>query len=158
MPKTPSKLRVMGLMERLIYARNKPLIGVLIHQALLLLSVEIPQGVRIGKDLRVEHRGNGLVISANTRIGDRVRLFHQVTTGTKDNLDGTALPREAIILRDDVVVYPGARILGGAVPTVVGTGTIVNANAVVTRSTGEWEVWAGVPARKVGVRIRRPEY
>lgn len=144
----------MGTMERLIYSRNKPIIGKLIHQVLLLLAVEVPPQVSIGSDLRVEHRGNGLILSANTKIGNRVRLFHQVTTGRKDNLAGHPLPDVAIELCDDVVVYPGARIFGGAEPTRVGRGTIVAANAVVTRSTGEWEIWAGVPARKIGDRSR----
>jgi serine O-acetyltransferase len=144
----------MGFIEKLIYARNKPILGPVIRQMLLLLSVEVPPQVGIGSDLRVEHRGNGLVLSANTRIGDRVRLFHQVTTGVKDNLDGRPLPYDAIILEDDVVVYPGARILGGAEPTIVRQGAIVLANAVVTKSTGEWEIWAGVPARKIGNRER----
>lgn len=144
----------MGMIEKLIYARNKPLVGKAIREVLLLLSVEVPAQVGIGSGLRVEHRGNGLILSANTRIGDRVRLFHQVTTGRKDNLRGSPLPYDAIILEDDVVVYPGARIFGGAEPTVVGRGTIVAANAVVTRSTGEWEIWAGVPARKIGDRDR----
>jgi serine acetyltransferase len=87
----------MGLIERLIYARNRRLVGVVIRQMLLLLSVEVPPQVQIGRDLRVEYRGNGLILSANTRIGDRVRLFHQVTTGTKDNRGDLPLPDVAIV-------------------------------------------------------------
>jgi len=34
----------------------------------------------------------------------------------------------------------------------VGRGTVVGANAVLLESTGENELWAGVPARKVGLR------
>jgi serine O-acetyltransferase len=34
----------------------------------------------------------------------------------------------------------------------VGRGSVVGANAVLLESTGENEIWAGVPARRVGTR------
>jgi serine O-acetyltransferase len=36
----------------------------------------------------------------------------------------------------------------------VGRGTMVGANAVLLESTGEDEIWAGIPARCVGKRAR----
>jgi serine O-acetyltransferase len=137
------------MIERLIYARNIPVAGVLLRQLLLLLSVEVPRQVVLGANLKVEHRGNGLVLSANTKIGDRVRLFHQVGTGTSDNLSAGAPARFAVVIEDDCTIYPGAKIIGGAVPTVVGRGTRVLANAVLTQSTGPNEVWGGVPAKRI---------
>ena len=38
----------------------------------------------------------------------------------------------------------------------VGRGTLVAACALLLESTGEYEVWAGLPARKVGDR-KRPD-
>ncbi len=43
----------------------------------------------------------------------------------------------------NVVVLKGVRI---------GRGAIVGAGAVVTQSIGEYEIWGGVPARKIGLR------
>jgi serine O-acetyltransferase len=37
---------------------------------------------------------------------------------------------------------------------VVAEGTIVGANAVLRESTGPYEIWAGIPARRVGLRER----
>jgi len=34
----------------------------------------------------------------------------------------------------------------------VGSGTVLGANAVLLQSTGENEIWAGIPARCVGKR------
>jgi serine O-acetyltransferase len=34
----------------------------------------------------------------------------------------------------------------------VGRGTVLGANAVLLESTGEGEVWAGLPAKKAGPR------
>jgi serine O-acetyltransferase len=43
-------------------------------------------------------------------------------------------------------------VLGKAGVLQVGRGTVVAANAVLLNSTGEAEIWAGVPARRVGMR------
>jgi len=50
------------------------------------------------------------------------------------------------------MLMPGSKILGGPGVTTVGQGTIVAANAVLRESTGPWEIWAGVPARRIRQR------
>ena len=35
---------------------------------------------------------------------------------------------------------------------VIGVGTVIGANSVLLCSTGENEIWAGVPAKRVGKR------
>jgi len=57
-----------------------------------------------------------------------------------------------IIIEDDVILFPGAKILAGDGITRLQRGTIVAANAVLTGSTGPGEIWAGVPARLIGKR------
>lgn len=47
----------------------------------------------------------------------------------------------------------GCKIIASKGELVVGKGTIIGANAVLLESTGENEIWAGVPAKKVGVRF-----
>ena len=115
----------------------------LIRELLMLYGIDMPPEVVVGKDLRLIHRG----------IGDRVQIYHQVTIGRSD----AHLPRERIRsmlieIGDDVVIYPGAKVLCRSGVLRIGNGTIIGANAVVTRSTGEGEVWAGIPARCVGQR------
>jgi serine O-acetyltransferase len=56
------------------------------------------------------------------------------------------------VIEDDVIIGAGAVVLFSRGTLTVARGTIVGANAVLTRSTGENEIWAGVPARRVGVR------
>lgn len=50
---------------------------------------------------------------------------------------------EYVVLFSNVVISPGV---------TVGDGAIVAAGAVVVRDVPAWEVWGGVPARKIGNR------
>lgn len=56
------------------------------------------------------------------------------------------------MIGDDAILFPGSKVLGGPGVTTVGARTILAANAVLTQSTGEDEIWGGVPARKLGDR------
>jgi serine O-acetyltransferase len=82
-----------------------------------------------------------------------VTLYNGVTIGRADPWvpqEESAMRR--VVLEDGVVVCAGAKIVCKAGVLTVGAGTIVGANAVLTRSTGPGEIWAGVPARRVGTR------
>ena len=52
-------------------------------------------------------------------------------------------------LKRGAILCTGARIIGKKGILVVGENTIIGANAVLTCSTGNNEVWAGIPARKI---------
>jgi acetyltransferase-like isoleucine patch superfamily enzyme len=54
-----------------------------------------------------------------------------------------------IILADDVWLGVNVVVLKGV---RIGRGAIVAAGAVVTKEIGDYEVWGGVPARKIGDR------
>jgi serine O-acetyltransferase len=57
-----------------------------------------------------------------------------------------------VVIEDGAVLCSGARVVCKTGVLTVGRGTIVGANAVLTQSTGPNEIWAGVPARRVGFR------
>ena len=59
---------------------------------------------------------------------------------------GTA---EGITIGDDVWIGIGARLIDGV---TIGSGAIVGAGAVVTRDVPDFEIVAGVPARRIGSR------
>lgn len=137
----------------LLALRRKPIIGRLVHELLELYGIWIPNEVEIGHSLHLEHRGIGTVIHPDVIIGDRVAIYHQVTIGQTDGwLPWADSAMDKVVVGDDVILFPGAKVLGGPGVTKIGNGTIVGANAVLTRSTGEWEIWAGVPAMKIGDR------
>ncbi len=139
--------------SRLAYARSSPIIGKLAYYLLKLLGVEIPRPVVIGEGFELAHGGFGVVIHPNTRIGRRVKVYPGVTLGRADiHRPADQSHFEGILVEDDVILCPGAKILGKDGILRIGRGTVVGANAVLLESTGEFEIWAGVPARRVGMR------
>lgn len=132
--------------------------GALARVALRLLGVHVPPQVAIGEDLLMPHATAGVVMHPKTRIGDRVTIYHQVTIGRADGYIGAAEDFAGTVIDDDAVLCAGAVILAGnGSPLRIGRGTVVGANAVLTQSTGEWEIWAGNPARKIRDRDQVPK-
>lgn len=139
----------------LVYARKWPLVGKLIYYLLKLLGSEIPLSVPIGKDFILEHGGHGVVIHSKSKIGDRVHIYQGVTLGRADiykPMDQSKF--QGIEIGDDVILSPGCKILCGEGVLEVGNGTVIGANAVLLESTGEYEIWAGSPARLISLRPR----
>jgi acetyltransferase-like isoleucine patch superfamily enzyme len=94
-------------------------------------------------------------------IGNYVLIGSNVTISSgRHPIEGTTPPvfsRPAeplpIVIEDDVWIGAGAVIMPGV---TLAQGTVVGANAVVTRSTEAYSVMAGVPARKIRSRGEAP--
>lgn len=123
-----------------------------------LTGVEIHPGAVIGRRFFIDH-GMGVVIGETAVIGDDVMLYHGVTLGGRTRDAGKRHPT----LEDGVAVGAGAKILG---PITIGAGSVVGANAVVTKDAPADSVLVGVPAkarpRRVGddsrALLAAPEY
>lgn len=138
---------------RLVYARRSPLVGRLAYYALKVLGVEIPLSVPVGPDFELAHGGVGVVVHSKTKIGARVKIYPGVILGRADIYRSSDRSNfEGIVIEDDVILAPGAKILCKEGVLTVRRGTMVGANAVLLESTGVDEVWAGIPAKCVGKR------
>lgn len=143
----------MDFYTALVYSRNIPLFGYLAYYILKLLGIEIPLSVEIGRKFILNHGGFGVVIHSKTVIGDRVRIYPGVGLGRADIYRPMSKSKfERIVIEDDVILSPGAKVLCRESEIRVRRGTVVGANSVLLESTGENEIWAGVPARCVGSR------
>jgi serine O-acetyltransferase len=137
----------------LVYARKWPVVGRLAYFALKLLGAEIPLTVKIGRDFELEHGGFGVVIHSRSEIGSRVKVYPGVTLGRADIHRPIEQSRfKGILIEDDVILCPGSKVLCKEGILRVGHGSVLGANAVLLESTGENEIWAGIPARRVGFR------
>jgi Serine acetyltransferase len=114
---------------------------------LRVLGCDIPKTVRVGKNLKFPHGGMGVIIHPMTKIGNNVRIYQHVTIGRTDVWnEQPSSDFTGVEIRDNVIVCAGATVL------TVGSGTIIGANAVLTKSTGANEIWAGSPAKCIGKR------
>ena len=137
----------------LVYARRWPLFGPVAYYKLKLLGAEIPCSVEIGEGFTLVHGGFGVVIHPQTKIGNNVKIYPGVTLGRADiDLPIEQSKFQGIEIGDDAILSAGSKVLCKEGVLHVGRGTLLGANAVLLESTGEGEVWAGLPAKKVGRR------
>lgn len=85
-------------------------------------GADLPRETKIGPGLLLPHPQN-ILIPPGTELGARCTVFHDVTLGHGST---NGVPR----LGDDVVVFAGAKVLGGV---CVGNAAEIGANAVVVR-------------------------
>jgi len=121
------------------YKRKIPLLP-MVFQALIffLFNSYVPYQVRIGAGSRFGHRGIGVVLNKDSRIGCNVLIRAHVTIGKKTS-DGMAP-----VIEDDVEIGDGAKIIGDV---TVGKGAVIGANAVVVKDVPSYALAVGVPAK-----------
>jgi len=105
-------------------------------------GISLPEGVTIGRRLRIEHFG-GVIVHSCTVIGDDCLLRQNVTLGNRSE----AQPMDAPVLGNRVQVGAGAVVLG---KVRIGDDAIIGANAVVLADVPEGAVAVGNPARLIG--------
>lgn len=116
------------------------------------VGIDIHPGAEIGERFFIDH-GTGVVIGETTTIGDNVKLYQGVTLGARSfPLDEHGRPVKGVkrhpTLEDDVIVYPGASILGGK--TVIGKGSEIGSNVWLDKSV---EPYSKVIPKGISVEI-----
>ncbi|MHC4871801.1 MAG: serine O-acetyltransferase EpsC [Planctomycetota bacterium] len=117
-----------------LYRMKVPLIPRIINEyAHAETGIDIHPGAQIGEYFFIDH-GTGVVIGETTVIGKNVCIYHGVTLGAQGASKGQALHgvKRHPTIKDDVVIYPGATILGG--DTVVGKGCTIGGNVLLSKS------------------------
>lgn len=113
------------------------------------LAITIGDHCYIGRGVEFNCReritvGNDCLIAAGSRLIDH---DHGMLVGQPMRLQEG--PEAAIVIEDDVWLGANVIVLKGV---TVGRGAVVAAGAVVNRSIPAFEIWGGVPARRLGVR------
>lgn len=121
--------------NRLWHARLFLAARMLSNWAKLWTGIEIHPGATIGRRFVIDH-GNGIVIGETALIGDDVMMFHQVTLGSRENVKTKRHPT----IGNKVVLGAGAKVIGNI---TIGDNSYVGANAVVTKSVGEYSTVVG---------------
>lgn len=120
-----------------LYAMHVPLIPRIITEyAHRLTGIDIHPGASIGEYFFIDH-GTGVVIGETSTIGDRVKIYQNVTIGAKSfdvAPDGSLVKgiKRHPGIGSDVVIYAGATILGG--DTFIGNHCVIGGNVWLTHS------------------------
>lgn len=133
-------LRLMGAH---IHARASLQIAVLVFGPPSRLSIGAETVVN--PEVRLDAR-SGLTIGRNVSISREVFIL---TLGHDYNRADFSLKGLPVVIEDDVWIGIRAVVMPGV---TLGRGSVIAANATVTRDTEPWGVYVGNPARKIGER------
>lgn len=155
---TITERRPSPFLNTLIGLRAVPGVGTITRNLIRLFNLmHVPATVTMAEGSAFVH-GTGTTVWATTAIGRYATIAHEVTIGTQDAYMDSTVPFGPIVIGDHVVLSPGSRILAPTAGMTIGRGTLVAPNAVLLASTGEWEIWDGIPARKVADREPPPGF
>lgn len=115
--------------------------------------ISIGASTWIGQYNNLRACGDGdIVIGADCLISQFCTLVgsnHAIARSRAIRSQGPDRSRLGVVLGDDVWLGAGVVVVPG---TTIGNGAVVGANSVVSHPVPEHEIWAGVPARKIGER------
>ncbi len=96
-------------------------------------GIDIHPGAEIGSHFFIDH-GTGTVIGETCQIGNRVKMYQNVSLVARSLSAGQALRglKRHPTIEDDVTIYAGATIIGGE--TVIGSGSTIGANVFLMNS------------------------
>ena len=137
---------------------------VLVERRTMLFNSEIGAHTSIGWNTVVRNTSVGKYCSIawNCSIGGAEHPLHKLSTslfpveksygiiGEDCSEPEDELYAKALEIGNDVWLAAGVQVLRGV---TIGSGAVVGGGATVTKSVPPYEIWAGVPARKIGQRF-----
>jgi acetyltransferase-like isoleucine patch superfamily enzyme len=114
--------------------------------------IEIGEGTWIGQYNNLRAGGGDIRIGRSCLVSQFCTLVasnHAIARSQPIQEQGADPGRAGITIGNDVWLGAGCAVLPGV---TIGDGAVVGANAVVNRDVPAFEIWAGVPARRVGAR------
>lgn len=104
----------------------------------------LPPGATVSSDIRLGHHGFGTVVHSNVVIGERVKIWQNVTLAVRSS---SGSPHR-IIIEDDVKIGANAVVITSHEQSLrVGRGARICAGAVVTHDVPAGATVVSVPAR-----------
>lgn len=95
--------------------------------------------------------GDHVGIASGARIAGGSNQPDAISMSAASPAEMQLVARKKTVLGDYAFVGMNAVVMPGV---TIGEGAVLGASAVATRDIPPWEIWAGVPARKIGQRVR----
>jgi serine O-acetyltransferase len=121
-------------------AFTRPLARVIEVGIRLFFSATIPAAARIDRSVHFGHAALGVVLNRLCVIEADCMIGNHVVMGGKSPLIG------APYVEATATIHAGAKLIG---PIRIGRGSVIGANAVVTRDIPPYSVAVGAPARVI---------
>lgn len=115
-------------------------------------NISIGKGTWVGQYNNLRAGGGDITIGQGCLVSQFCTLVasnHATARDLPIQQQPPANDRTGVTLENDVWLGAGVTITPG---TVIHTGAIVGAGSVVTKDVPEYEIWAGIPAGKIGAR------
>ena len=144
------------LIDKLVRWRKIPVVGKLVRYALrIYFGTMLPDSTYMGEGSRIVH-GFATGLHPKVVAGRHFRFYPCSSVG-RSNIDVDEPEDFLVVVEDYAVISAGVVVAAPDEGLVVGEGTLIAANSVLKESTGRWEIWGGIPARKLGERTNRTE-
>ncbi|MBY0425345.1 MAG: acyltransferase [Cytophagales bacterium] len=112
-------------------------------------SIIISEGCFIGKDCEFNIKSK-IFIGENTLIGSGSRFIdHDHGLSKIQPMKFQKCPTSEIVVEEDVWIGANVVVLKGV---SIGKGAVIAAGAIVNKSVPQYEIWGGIPAKKIGIR------
>ena len=108
--------------------------------------------VVINPDCHLDGRGGKLVLNEDVDIGPYTHIWtlqHDPQSPSHEVIGGDVIIEDHVWIASRVTILPGVRI---------GRGAVVAAGSVVTKDIAPFDIVGGVPAKKLGERVRELSY
>ncbi|HOZ80641.1 MAG TPA: acyltransferase [Candidatus Woesebacteria bacterium] len=115
-------------------------------------NISIGHNTIIGDHCFLDGRAK-LTIGSHVDIASQVLIYNDEHNLSDPNFGNSFAP---VTINDYVFIGPRAIILPGV---TIGKGAVVAAGAIVTKDIPDFEIWGGVPAKKISDRqLKNPNY
>jgi hypothetical protein len=154
-PTTLTKTQLDAALEQVVHHPHGN-----VHKGKLVLSPEVFQTPGRETNLLVS-RFAYMDLTGSIQLGPWCNISARCRIYTHDHLHAGRRPLLEVeelhgvlwqdkLIGSDVWIHDDARVLYQV--THIPDGVVIGAGAVLTRNPGPYEIWAGVPARKIGLR------
>jgi serine O-acetyltransferase len=116
----------------------------------ILYHNSLAPGARVSADVSLGHYSHGIVVNPNVEIGQRVKIWHNVTltAGRPARGEGASPDRSQIVLEDGVRIGTNAVLIAPRGGTLrIGQGARIGAGAIVTESVPAGATVVSPPSR-----------
>jgi acetyltransferase-like isoleucine patch superfamily enzyme len=124
------------------------------------LGVTIGEYVHIASFCHINGGGGRVVLGNHVGLGSGAKIIGGCNRPDALSMSAASpagmqhVARQTTILHDYAFVGTNGIVMPGV---TLGEGAVLGAGAVATHDIPPWEVWAGIPARRIGLRTRPVE-